>query len=126
MHSTKYFLALFGYESYQSLPTQLRMVGGGAVNLVYSCLGYGVTSFWLAFVFANTGSWKKKLLWMLGGAAVLYIINVVRIGLVVLATGKHWHFPFGWNNHTWFNIAAYAMIFLMIWVYDRKATPSAP
>ena len=121
LHTSKFFLGLLGYESFQSAPTQLRMVGGGAVNLVYSCLGYGVTSFWLAFVFANTGSWKKKLLWMLGGAAVLYIINVVRIGLVVLATGKHWRFRFGWDNHTWFNIAAYAMIFLMIYFYDKSS-----
>jgi exosortase/archaeosortase family protein len=126
LQASKYFLSFFGYECYQSSPTQLCMVGGGAVNLVYSCLGYGVISFWIAFVFANTGSIKKKLAWMLGGAAVLYIINVVRISLVLLANGKHWHFPFGWDNHTWFNIVAYAMIFLMIWVYDRKQTPTAP
>jgi len=111
---------LLGYESFQPAPTQLRLVGGGAVNLVYKCLGYGVTSFWLAFVFANTGSWKKKLLWMVGGTAVLYIINTIRIGLTLLGNGKKWSFPFGWDNHTWFNIAAYGAIFLMMWVYDRS------
>lgn len=96
------------------------MVGGSAVNLVYSCLGYGVTSFWLAFVFANTGSWKKKLAWMIGGAAVLYIINMVRISLVLLAASKGWKYPMGWDHHTWFNIAAYGGIFLMIWFYDKS------
>ncbi len=120
LNASKYFLALFGYESFQSSPTQLRMVGGSAVNLVYSCLGYGLTSFWLAFVFANTGSWKKKLLWMMGGAVVLYIINVIRISLVLLAASKHWKYPLGWDHHTWFNIAAYGMIFLMIWFYDKS------
>lgn len=121
LFASKYFLSIFGYECYQSSPTQLLIVGGGGgVNLVYSCLGFGVTSFWLAFVFANTGIWKKKLLWMIGGTAVLYIINVVRISLVLLANGKHWNFPFGLDNHTWFNVVAYGMIFLMMWVYDRR------
>lgn len=124
--ASKYFLSILGYETYQSSPTQLRMVGGGGVNLVYSCLGYGVTSFWLAFVFANTGTWKKKLLWMLGGAAILYIINVIRISLVLLANGKLWSFPFGWDNHTWFNIVAYLGIFIMIWFFDRSVKLKSP
>ncbi len=118
--SSKYMLGLFGYETYQSSSTQLRMVGGGGVNLVYACLGYGVTSFWLAFVFANTGSFKKKLLWMTGGALALYVINVARISLVLLAANKQWHFPLGWDHHTWFNVVAYGGIFLMIWLYDRR------
>lgn len=88
--------------------------------MVYSCLGYGVTSFWLAFVFANTGSWKKKLLWMLGGALALLVINILRLAFVALASHKGWAYPLGWDHHTWFNIAAYGMIFLMIFFYDRR------
>ena len=98
----------------------MRITGGGGINLVYSCLGYGVTSFWLAFVFANTGTLKKKTAWMLGGSLVLLIINIMRMGLVALASHKKWSYPFGWDHHTWFNIVAYGMIFLMIWVYDKN------
>jgi exosortase/archaeosortase family protein len=119
LNAARHLLTLFGYESFQKSGTQLLVVGGGGVNVVYSCLGYGVTSFWLAFVFANAGSWQKKLAWMLGGALVLLIINVLRLSLVALASHKHWAYPLGWDNHTWFNIAAYLMIFLMMWVYDR-------
>jgi exosortase/archaeosortase family protein len=119
LFATKQVLAILGYESFQKTATQLRIVGGGGVNIVYSCLGYGVTSFWLAFVFANTGTWKKKLAWMVGGALVLLVINVLRVSLVALASHNRWAFPLGLDHHTWFNIAAYGMIFLMIWVYDR-------
>ena len=118
LQSSRFFLSLFGYECYQSSGILLNMVGGSSVQLVYSCLGYGVTSFWIAFVFANNGSWQKKAAWMIGGTALLYIINVVRISLTLLSNSRKWHFPFGWDNHTWFNIVAYAGIFLMIWVYD--------
>jgi exosortase/archaeosortase family protein len=120
---SEYFLALLGYESYQAKGIQLLLVGGGGVSIVYSCLGYGITSFWLAFVFANYGSWKKKLLWMVGGATALYIINVLRMSLVALASHKRWAYPFGWDHHTWFNIVAYGMIFLMMWVYDKSQKP---
>jgi exosortase/archaeosortase family protein len=120
LQSSKYFLSLLGYETYQETDIVLRLVGGGRVQLVYSCLGYGVTSFWLAFIFANTGSWKKKAAWMIGGAVVLYIINVIRISLTLLANSQQWRFPFGWDNHTWFNIVAYLGIFIMIWFFDRS------
>ena len=120
MYGTKIFLSLFGYETYMASDVVIRMVNGGAVQMVYACLGYGVTSFWLAFVFANRGSWKKKALWMLGGATALWIINVFRISLVLLASSKHWGIPLGWDHHTWFNIVAYIMIFTMMWLYDRK------
>lgn len=119
LQSSAFFLSLFGYQAYQSTDILLHMAGGSSVQLVYSCLGYGVTSFWIAFVFANTGSRQKKLLWVTGGTAILYIINVIRISLTLLSNSKKWHFPFGWDNHTWFNIAAYAAIFLMIFFYDR-------
>ncbi len=112
---------MFGYETHLASPVVIRMENGGGVQLVYACLGYGVTSFWLAFVFANNGSWKKKLLWMLGGALILWSLNVFRISLVLLANSKHWKIPLGWDHHTWFNIAAYLAIFVMIWLYDRSS-----
>ena len=98
----------------------MQVRGGRGVHVGYGCLGYGVISFWIAFVFANTGSWKRKAAWMLGGAIVLWIINVQRISLVLIGANKNWKFPFGWDHHTWFNIAAYLAIFVMIWLYDRS------
>lgn len=119
-------LNLFGYESFQKSGTQLRIVGGGGVNVVYTCLGYGVIYFWLAFVFANTGTWKKKTAWMLGGTLALFVINILRLSLVALAAHKRWAYPFGWDHHTWFNIASYGLIFLMIWVYDKSGKMKPP
>lgn len=119
LQSSRYFLSLIGYEAYQSNNILLNLVGGGSVQLVYTCLGYGVTSFWIAFVYANRVNWKKKLVWIAGGSIILYIINVVRISLTLLSNSRQWHFPFGWDNHTWFNIAAYGAIFCMIYFFDR-------
>lgn len=113
-------LALFGLPTYFKDPYTLSMAGGRGVRMIYSCLGYGVLSFWIAFVFANRGSWKRKAVWMIGGALLLCGLNIVRLGLVLVAANRGWQFPFGWDHHTWFNILAYLLIFVLIWRYDRS------
>lgn len=88
--------------------------------MVYSCIGYGVMSFWAAFILANRGNWRKKTIWITGGLLCLWAINVLRVGLLLLAAKKNWSFPLGWDHHTWFNVVAYALIFGMIYFYDRS------
>lgn len=117
--ASHWILSIFGFQTFLSNEFTLSIQGGAGVRMVYSCIGYGVMSFWGAFVFANKGGWQKKLKWILGGWAALWFINVVRVSLLLLATDKNWSIPFGWDHHTWFNIAAYALIFGMIYFYDR-------
>ena len=123
-YTTKGVLTSLGYTIDIISPTYFKVRHGLGVRMGYDCLCYGVTSFWLAFVFANTGTWKKKLVWMILGTLALWIINVTRISLLVIATNKGWSFPFGWDHHTWFNIAAYLVIFIMIWFFDRHSKTS--
>lgn len=116
----KAFLALLGYRSYLPDRFTLTMDNGSAVRMVYSCIGYGVMSFWGAFVLANAGTAQKKISWLFGGLAMLWVINVLRIGLLVLANSRGWAIPLGWDHHTWFNIVAYGCIFMLIYFYDRS------
>ncbi len=120
LSGSKIFLALIGYKTVITDVHHLQMYQGVSVQLVYACLGVGVMSFWNAFVFANRGSWKRKLAWMLGGTLMLWLINVLRISLVLLANNKQWSIPLGWDHHTWFNIIAYIFIFVLIYLYDRN------
>jgi len=118
-HGTRLLVSVFGYHTDFLSPTVLQVKGGRGINVGYDCLGYGVISFWIAFVFANTGSWKKKAAWMLGGAMILWLINVLRISSVLIGANRNWKFPLGWDHHTWFNIAAYFSIFIMIYFFDK-------
>lgn len=118
LRSSQWLLSAFGVETYLQDQFTLRQAGGGGIRMVYSCLGYGVLSFWIAFVFANRGSWKKKTLWIVGGCLLLCGINIIRISLLLIATSKGWPIPFGWDHHTWFNIVAYALIFCMMYGFD--------
>ncbi|MBB1284690.1 hypothetical protein HRH25_09930 [Flavisolibacter sp. BT320] len=112
-------LSLFGYQTRLHGSQVLAFNGGASVLMGYDCIGYGVLSFWIAFVFANRGGWKKKAAWMAGGCLALVSVNIGRAALVLLAAQKNWAMPLGWDHHTWFNIVSYILIFGMIWGYDR-------
>jgi exosortase/archaeosortase family protein len=116
----KFFLSGIGYESTLVDRFTLALQDGNAVRMVYSCIGYGVMSFWSAFILANSGTPKRKIGWLLGGLLMLWIINVLRIGLLLIASEKHWQVPFGWDHHTLFNVIAYSGIFLLIFLYDKS------
>jgi len=119
IHATGFILSVF------NIPTQIepgfliRFVHGRGVIIAMDCVGYGVYSFWIAFVAANKGKFSRKLLWIVFGVLGLWLMNVVRITLFLTSINKGWPMPLGIDHHTWFNIFAYGLIFLMIGMYDR-------
>lgn len=117
----KVFLSLVGFESYQSGIYNLRVMKGIGIHIGFDCLGYGVMSFWTAFILANKGSWIKKMKWISGGLILLWLINVCRLSLFLIAINKDWPEPLGLNHHIWFNVFAYTCIFTCIYFYDQSA-----
>jgi exosortase/archaeosortase family protein len=120
IQATAFILSFFQISTHPEPGFMLRVDGGKAVIIAMSCVGYGVYSFWIAFVVANKGKLLKKILWVIFGVLALWFINVIRITLFLVAINKGWPMPLGIDHHTWFNIFAYALIFLMIWRYDRS------
>lgn len=109
----------FGYKASIVNEYDLKLENGRGVHIVYSCLGIGVMSFWTAFVIANEGKAFKKFKWILGGIAAIFCINVTRVSLMLLAIANHWNLFYRIDNHLLFNIVAYLLIFVMIYLYDR-------
>ena len=89
------------------------------LRMVYKCVGYGVMSFWGAFVLANKDSLFKKLSWLLIGWVSIWAINCMRVILLLTALKNNWPISPYFDHHTLFNIAAYGFIFLLIYVYTR-------
>jgi len=123
LNGTRLLVAIFGFDTYLRDAYHVTMVNGKGVHLVYACLGYGLLSFWIAFIFANSGSFFKKMKWMTGGCILIWLINVMRISLVLVATNQHWNIPITMEQHTLFNIIVYACIFVMIWLFQRSEAP---
>ena len=116
---TKLFISLFNIETVRTNDYVLRIPGANSIRIVYSCLGFGVMSFWVAYIIATAGAVRAKSFWLFGGLLIIWFINTVRISMVLLAGYKGWKFPFGWDHHSWFNIAAYGSIFCMMYFFER-------
>lgn len=120
IRTTAFILGLFGVATYERPGFVLQHEGGRSIMVAYSCVGYGVYSFWVAFVVANKGKVWKKIRWAVGGVLALWGINVIRVVLFLTAINKGWPMPFDIDHHTWFNIFAYLLIFILIILYDRS------
>jgi len=117
---SKGLLSLSGIHTIRVDEYILREVNGRGIRLVYSCLGFGIMSFWAAYIAATTGSVKHKLLWLFGGLLLIFVINVARISLVLKAANSDRQFPFGWDHHTWFSIIAYIFIVGLIFLHEKR------
>lgn len=118
--STKWLVAIFGIATVRTDDYVLRLINGGGIRIVYSCLGFAVMSFWIAYITATAAKFKKKIKWLIVGLIIIWIINVLRITLVLLSGLKGWKFPFGWSHHTWFNIVAYCAIFALMYFFEKE------
>ena len=125
LHTSKLLLQLIGFNVYLKDIYTIKLQNGLGVHVGYDCIGYGVMIFWIAFIFANKGSFIKKIKWMTGGIFIILIVNVLRISLMVIAINQKWPNVFNMDNHTWFNIAAYSVIFIMIYLFDRAEKKEA-
>jgi exosortase/archaeosortase family protein len=113
-----------GLEAHRVSERLLKVPGGRGVIVSYSCLGVGVLSFWLALMWALPQNWKRRIIWMIFGSFILWVINVCRIGLFLMAINKGWPMPLGLDHHTWFNIVSYFFIFILLYFFDRSPSGS--
>jgi exosortase/archaeosortase family protein len=116
---SKWVLEVLSYNVYQSNYHTLRIGYSGGISLNPSCLGWGVISFWIAFVFANAGARKHKLKWMLAGIASICILNISRIVLIVLSSHLGWKTITSLDHHQSFNVFSYFCIFIFMYWYIR-------
>ncbi len=120
LHTSKWVLEMTGTAIVIPDAYSLQVVNGASIHIGYDCIGYGVMSFWLAFVIANTGSFLKKGVWVSVGLITIWLINILRICLFLVTLNKKQTMPFGLDNHTFFNITAYIAIFILIYLFDKS------
>ena len=112
--------SFIGIEVYNKNIYTISIQNGSGLHIVYSCLGYGVMSFWAAFVLANDGGKFKKIGWLFLGLLVIWSINVLRLFIFMLSNNNHWQIPFGLDHHNLFTVFAYGGIFIMMYFFDKS------
>ena len=123
--TVKILLSLFGIEAVALPEFRVGIVGGKAVIVAMSCVGYMVYSVWLAYVIASDAPTKLKWLWAIFGLLILFLINCTRIAAFLYTHNKGTTMPLGLDHHTWFNLLAYTMILVMIYLYEYQQTTYA-
>lgn len=121
--SAEKLLDLFGYNAYTRGPYLLYINGKSGLQLVYSCLGIGVLSFWVAYIVTHqNGTAKTKMKWVFTGLLLITVLNIIRIVVLLLAVYKHWINIAGIDHHTLYNIIVYVIVLLMALYYRKKVT----
>jgi len=128
-HMSGYFADLIGVENYIRGNSVISEARGHGVNVKWECIGLGIYSFWLAFILAHKMSVKRKVLFSVGGIVVMWLLNCIRIALLLYgvdhnlkAWKKSWKFIGGINHHDLYNYVCYTLIIGMIYLYYRKTT----
>jgi exosortase/archaeosortase family protein len=116
----KLICSISGYETHIEGPYHLRSVTGHGVQMVYSCLGLGIKSFWAGFVIAHAIPWKKKLFWTLLGLGTIWFINCCRVAIILIATVNDRNVNRFMEHHDFFNMVAYVFIFILVIIFLKK------
>ncbi len=119
----KALLQLSGYNVYQKALNNITITGSRGVNIIWACLGFGVMSFWTAFVISHSAGWKYKLKWVLTGLSIITGINIIRIALIALGLHHNWKVFNAIEPHFAFNVVCYIAIFsLTVWFVMQYKT----
>ena len=109
-------LNLLGYVTLTN-EFELMVVGKGIIRIVYTCLGFGLMSFFTAFVIAFPKKIKSKIVFVIGGLITIQLLNVIRFVLLALL----------WNrqtiniidHHTLFNLIIYVLIAISLYFWVK-------
>ena len=112
-----HILNLLGYVT-KTTDIQMLVVGHNIVHIGYDCLGFGVMSFFTAFVITYPGILKPKLYFWIIGLIVIQMINLARFVILSLywRPGAHVYMS---DHHTIFNLVVYIIIGISLYFYIR-------
>ena len=127
--TTAKILTAMGYKVFTN-STRLIVEHHSGIKLIYTCLGYGVMSFFAAFIIAFPKSLKSKLVFLICGLIGIQALNILRFALLALYW-RQYRLRFGYiDHHTIFNICIYLIILISIYLWTntsvkKNATNSA-
>lgn len=95
----------------------LLVAGRGFIRLSYDCLGFGVMSFWAAFIIAYPKKRNQKLIFLASGIVGIQLLNIVRFVLLALFWTKGANQTI--DHHTVFNIIIYLLIMISLYFWIK-------
>jgi len=106
-------LTLMGFDVF----TAFRVIGidiAPGIEIVNGCNGLAAIGLFLGFIFAYPGDNKKRWVFMITGMGVIYLVNVLRIVLLVI-TQVYWNQLFTFT-HDYSTTAIFYIVIFIMWV----------
>ena len=101
----------------------IRKAGKPLLYVADSCNALTLIVLFMGFILAYPGNWKLKVPFMAVGAVAIFLINVVRVQ-VLIYNYMHYRSWFDFNHKYTFTIAVYLVVFWfwMLWAnkYSKK------
>lgn len=97
-----------------------RIIGIGeypGIQVVDGCNGISAIGLFIGFILAYPGDWKSRISFSIVGVGVIYLVNIVRITVLVI-TQKEWPQFFDFTHDYSTTAIFYIVIFIlwMVWV----------
>lgn len=118
--SSKFLLELCGYAVQEKERANITIAGSRGVTIAWGCLGAGAMFLWIGFVVAHRCAVKYKLKWAGIGLGLIFIVNILRVSMIVLSNHYHWTYIRNLNAHTSYNVLTYIIIIVMMYVFVKK------
>lgn len=119
-------LQVFGFAASLDAvhPSVLLMNGAPAVVVGPPCNGLVLYALFSGFVLAFPGPWRRRLWFIPMGMALIWVLNVLRVG--ALALNQHYaHQTVDFNHHYTFTFIVYGCIFGLWMLWARRSAVSA-
>jgi len=117
LKSSAAILNLFGFAAIYN-DYDLLVAGHGTLQVVYSCLGLGVISFFAAFVLAYPKKWRSRIIFLAGGIIGIEFLNVLRFVLLAVFWNKKDNHII--DHHTIFNMLLYLIIAFVLYFWIKR------
>lgn len=115
------FTSFLGFENFVDR-YELHLPGISRVRMVYSCIGFDVLCFWIAFTVAYPQRLRRKVFYVPAGIVVITLLNMMRVGgLAMIRSVKGLRYV-QINHHLIFNVIVYVLIFIMISIMIKSTT----
>jgi exosortase/archaeosortase family protein len=121
LHTANFITKAFGLNTYVADIYTLKVAYGRGIKIGLTCIGYGLISFWIAFIVAQNSIWIKKLIWSVLGLVAIWLINCVRVAVLLIALQNKWEVNKYIEHHDLFNLVAYLLILIMIYLYYTQS-----
>ncbi len=120
LHTSNVFLHGLGISSlvYGKI---IYVINGKSLSMDVPCIGLGIMFFWIAFITAGSSATRHKITWCLGGVASIWVINCLRVTILLYSLEKDWNIGKYVDAHNMFNYAAYSLILILIWFESKNS-----